>query len=266
MNYVYGWGASAVIIGALFKIMHFPGATYVLTAGMLVEAFIFFLSAFEPQLEHYEWTNVFPELSKDFKGPKTNLSNGGGSMSLDVVDDDIKKKIQEGLSKLAASIEDVKDISESAVATAAYKESVTSATEAMTMVSASSKEVSSNIQNLNSAIATSSEGFNKVGSSVEDYATFVESFNEGFKNNANTFNGNISALNAIYEMQIKNTNEYIASFNNVQKGIDNIATNLSNTVENSKLYREESEKLGRNISNLNDVYGNMLSVFNNSKI
>jgi len=43
MNYVYGWGASAVIIGALFKIMHFPGAGIILTIGMLVEAFIFFL-------------------------------------------------------------------------------------------------------------------------------------------------------------------------------------------------------------------------------
>ena len=42
MNYVYGWGASAVIIGALFKIMHFPGAGIILTIGMLVEAFIFF--------------------------------------------------------------------------------------------------------------------------------------------------------------------------------------------------------------------------------
>ena len=65
MNYVYGWGAAVVIIGALFKIMHFPGASYVLTGGMLVEAFIFFLSPFDPQIEHYEWSNVFPELNKE---------------------------------------------------------------------------------------------------------------------------------------------------------------------------------------------------------
>lgn len=56
-------GASAVIIGALFKIMHFPGAGIILTIGMLVEAFIFFLSAFEPALEHYDWSRVFPALS-----------------------------------------------------------------------------------------------------------------------------------------------------------------------------------------------------------
>lgn len=61
-GYVYGWGATAVIIGALFKIMHWPGAGVVLTIGMCVEAFIFFISAFEPPMEHYNWERVFPEL------------------------------------------------------------------------------------------------------------------------------------------------------------------------------------------------------------
>lgn len=265
MNYVYGWGASAVIIGALFKIMHFPGATYVLTAGMLVEAFIFFLSAFEPQMEHYEWSNVFPELSKDFKGDKTNFSNNGGSMSLDVVDDETKKKIKDGLSKLAASVENVKDISESAVATSAYKDSIISAAAAMTQVSKESSEASSKIAGFKAAIEMSSEELKKASTSVGNYAVFVESFQDDFKSNVNAFNTNISALNTIYEIQLKNTNEYISSFNNVQEGVNDIASNLSNTVESTKLYKEESEKLGRNISNLNNVYGNMLSVFNNPK-
>lgn len=265
MNFVYGWGASAVIIGALFKIMHFPGATYVLTAGMLVEAFIFFLSAFEPQMEHYEWSNVFPELSQDFDGEKTNFSSNGGSMSLDVVDDETKKRIQDGLSKLAASIENVKDISEAAVATTAYKDSIISAAAAMNQITKESSDVSTRMTGLNSAIDISSEEFKKVGSSVGDYAIFVESFKEDFITNSNAFAGNISALNAIYEMQIKSTNDYVSSFNNIQEGVNSIATNLSGTVESTKLYKEESEKLGRNISNLNSVYGNMLSVFNNPK-
>ncbi len=53
VGYIYGWGASAVIIGALFKIMHFPGAGYILTAGMLVEAFFFFLSGFFALFVHF---------------------------------------------------------------------------------------------------------------------------------------------------------------------------------------------------------------------
>ncbi len=63
MKYVYGWGASVVLIGALFKIQHFPGASAMLTAGLIIEALIFFFSAFEPLHEELDWTLVYPELA-----------------------------------------------------------------------------------------------------------------------------------------------------------------------------------------------------------
>jgi gliding motility-associated protein GldL len=63
MKYVYGWGASVVLLGALFKIMHFPGAGPMLVAGMGTEVLIFFLSAFEPLHEEPDWTLVYPELA-----------------------------------------------------------------------------------------------------------------------------------------------------------------------------------------------------------
>ncbi|MDA3894274.1 MAG: gliding motility protein GldL [Salinivirgaceae bacterium] len=63
MKYVYGWGASVVLIGALFKIQHFPGASFMLTAGLIIEALIFFFSAFEPLHEELDWTLVYPELA-----------------------------------------------------------------------------------------------------------------------------------------------------------------------------------------------------------
>lgn len=63
MKYVYGWGASVVLIGALFKIQHFPGASFMLTCGLIIEALIFFFSAFEPLHEELDWTLVYPELA-----------------------------------------------------------------------------------------------------------------------------------------------------------------------------------------------------------
>ncbi len=63
MTYVYGWGASVVLIGALFKIQHFPGASFMLTTGLIIEALIFFFSAFEPLHEELDWTLVYPELA-----------------------------------------------------------------------------------------------------------------------------------------------------------------------------------------------------------
>lgn len=52
-NRIYGFGAAIVLIGALFKMMHFPGAGVLLTLGLLMEAFIFILSSFEPPVEHF---------------------------------------------------------------------------------------------------------------------------------------------------------------------------------------------------------------------
>lgn len=63
MRFVYGWGASVVLVGALFKILHLPGAAIMLTVGLLVEALIFFFSAFEPLHEELDWTLVYPELA-----------------------------------------------------------------------------------------------------------------------------------------------------------------------------------------------------------
>lgn len=63
MKYVYGFGASIVLVGALFKIQHYPGASVMLVLGLLTEALIFFFSAFEPLAEELDWTLVFPQLA-----------------------------------------------------------------------------------------------------------------------------------------------------------------------------------------------------------
>ena len=63
MNFAYGMGAAVVIIGALFKLMHWPGASAMLIIGLGTEAFIFGLSAFDAGDEELDWTLVYPELA-----------------------------------------------------------------------------------------------------------------------------------------------------------------------------------------------------------
>ncbi|WP_268848964.1 gliding motility protein GldL [Flavobacterium aestivum] len=63
MNFTYGMGAAVVIIGALFKIQHYPGASQLLIVGLCTEAFIFALSAFEPVDNELDWSLVYPELA-----------------------------------------------------------------------------------------------------------------------------------------------------------------------------------------------------------
>lgn len=63
MNFAYGMGAAVVIIGALFKLMHWPGASLMLIVGLSVEALIFGLSAFDPVEKELDWSLVYPELA-----------------------------------------------------------------------------------------------------------------------------------------------------------------------------------------------------------
>jgi gliding motility-associated protein GldL len=60
-NYIYSWGASVVLIGALFKLEHLPGASVFLGVGLSIEAIIFFVSAFEPMMELPDWKVIYPQ-------------------------------------------------------------------------------------------------------------------------------------------------------------------------------------------------------------
>ena len=70
MAKMYGIGAAIVIIGAMFKINHYPGASEMLVVGLSTEAIIFFFSAFEPPHEDPDWSLVYPELAIPADGPK----------------------------------------------------------------------------------------------------------------------------------------------------------------------------------------------------
>lgn len=91
-NMAYGLGASIVIIGALCKIMHFNfgpvSGGMILSFGMIVEAIVFAISAFEPVDEDLDWTLVYPELAgrereKLYQSPEEIEMQGMLSQKLD---------------------------------------------------------------------------------------------------------------------------------------------------------------------------------------
>ena len=94
MAKLYGFGASIVIIGAMFKIMHWPGAGPMLVIGLSTEAVIFFFSAFEPPHEEVDWSLVYPE-----------LAGMHGEEAVKELEED-KGSITEQLDKLVAYIKD----------------------------------------------------------------------------------------------------------------------------------------------------------------
>lgn len=91
MGFLYGMGAAVVIVGALFKLMHWPGAGPMLVIGLLTEAAIFALSAFEPVEKDLDWSLVYPELAggeakaKDKKAENPAEAQGLLSQKLDAM-------------------------------------------------------------------------------------------------------------------------------------------------------------------------------------
>lgn len=76
LNFAYSWGAAVVILGALFKLTHLPGANLMLYIGMGTEVLVFLVSAFDRPAKTYRWESVFPNLEITGKGPHHKEEEG----------------------------------------------------------------------------------------------------------------------------------------------------------------------------------------------
>jgi len=136
MKYSYGIGASVVIMGALFKIMHWPGASLMLIIGLTVEAVIFLLSVTEPVSMEKDWSRVFPELddaTTDDVGLYDLIKSGSSDTPvLTEVENAEIDKIRKSISVLSKNIDSLndvvgvisKDLTESASDSLSYKNSM----------------------------------------------------------------------------------------------------------------------------------------------
>ena len=105
MPKLYGWGAAVVILGALFKIEHLPGASYMLMAGLGIEAIIFFFSAFEKQPSEPDWTLVYPELAnmEDPNAAKRPAQLLDDALAKAKIDNALIESLNEGLRSFGES-------------------------------------------------------------------------------------------------------------------------------------------------------------------
>jgi len=132
MNMVYGLGASVVLVGALFKILHFSigplTGGLMLTIGLLTEAIIFAFSAFESVEEDLDWSLVYPELSGG-QGTERNGANGEGlSDKLDAMLEEAQLdsakmgRLADSIQSFAGAAENIAPAANSVAATSAYSE------------------------------------------------------------------------------------------------------------------------------------------------
>jgi len=113
MPYLYGWGASLVILGALFKILHLKFANEMLMIGMGTEALIFFMSAFEKAPKQYNWERAYPGILDAEDGDSGSVMQQLDKM-LEHADVDSKtiKNLGDGMKKLSQSASGLGDVAD----------------------------------------------------------------------------------------------------------------------------------------------------------
>lgn len=258
---VYSVGASVVIIGALFKILHWPGASQVLMLGMFTEAFLFIIGVLDAPHPVYEWEQVFPQLISLEHGANPELfeevskkerptllgtngpagGNGGTSIPTGSLSDKEQASLSEGIQKLAKTAAQLNDLGEIAVAT--HK------------------------------LGTKME---EAGSAMEKFAASATSMSdqtEAYQNGLNTVNSNLNNLNAVYELQLKNvqaqadalklqadkTNAATAQVELMAEDMKKAAAAAAAAAKSSESYEAAAKQLAAQVADLNKVYGNMLN-------
>tara|TARA_R110000868_G_scaffold73505_1_gene213093 strand:- start:2529 stop:3203 length:675 start_codon:yes stop_codon:yes gene_type:complete len=205
MAKLYGWGAAVVILGAMFKILHLPGADYMLVIGLTTEAVIFFFSAFEKPSEEVDWTLVYPELAgmSDDEAEFNSSSNRQLSATQELdrmleeakIDGELIDSLGNGLRRFGDAASKLTETSEAAAATGAYNEQLSLASK------------------------------------------------------------NMESLNALYAVQLESSANHMETQNTLME-------KLNSSIQDSEKLSTEVSSLVSNMTQLNSVYGGMLSAMN----
>jgi hypothetical protein len=195
MNFIYGFGAAIVIVGALFKILHLPGANEMLSVGLLTEAGIFAISAFEPVHSEPDWTLVYPELAGGEPTQRKSSNSNGNSVSQQLdsmlsqakIGPELIESLGTGLTSLSTNVKEMANLSNAVVATNEYAESATKAAHNMNSIAESSTVVSDSLGSFSSSL-----------SGVLTNITSTEQATAQFKDEINSLNKNLANLNSIY--------------------------------------------------------------------
>jgi gliding motility-associated protein GldL len=236
VNVIVCVGAAIVIFGAWQKITHQALADFFLTAGLITEAVIFVVYAFlpPPGSEMHAIAEALPKLA------------GGSNSSVDKMDKMLKDaditpanlaKLGEGFKKLGSSVDNIADVSDVIKNTSDY--------------SAKTKEAANALEQVKTAYqgaATTLSHFNNAADSTKQFHEQVQVLTK-----------NLGSLNAIYELELQDTNNHLKAMNSFYGNLVQASQTMQGSVDDAKKAHEQIARLAGNLSNLNTIYGNMLS-------
>ncbi len=248
MPKVYGLGAAVVIVGALFKIQHWDYANEMLIIGLLTEAAIFALSAFQPQAHEPDWARVYPQLADDFAGEglvTAHATNNGPSITgklddmlrnADITPETINN-LGFGLNRLSDTTAQLADLSQATAATDDYNVRVRAAAD--------------QLGEINKAYAATADALSQMAGTTVDA--------KEYHGQVQNMTRNLGALNAVYEMELQDANNHLKAMNKFYGNLSMAMENLTDASKDTAQFKDEVSRLTQNLHNLNTVYGNMLT-------
>jgi len=258
INVAISWGASIVIIGVLFKILNLGGvmANYMIGIGLGVEAILFFLMGFNPPAPEPNWERVYPELADDYKGelPQRSQQNVAQSPSATAaldkmfadanVDQATINNLGVGLRAFSEKVAAINNISDVSLAANDFTEKL--------------RIASSKFENLSSAFEKASANLVALSNTNTDAKSYHEQVQQ--------LTQNLGSLNNMYERELRDSAAHLQSMNKFYEHLSFTMQNFNESLDDSKVFKDEVSKLAKNLASLNAIYGNMLTAMNQPRV
>lgn len=275
VNIVYSLGASVVIIGALFKILHWPGASQVLMIGMFTEAFLFIIGALERPHPEFHWENVFPQLlefgtkpellEEKSRQPRPTLLGAGvadgapvagiannvtseASMKVSSLKEDDMKSLKEGIAELAKTATQLNELGKVAQTGVKLGEKLAAAELAT--------------ENYTAATATLAQSYTQVANDMQAVAAGTQAYKAGVEQ----VGQKVTSLNSIYELQLQTVNAQVEAQKQAATSAAEMvqsqqrAVALANeAIAAQTAFATSAKQLQQQVADLNGIYGNMLN-------
>jgi len=253
LNFIFAFFAAVVILGALFKIRHWPAADEMISLGLLSEVIVFLVMAFMvPPPEEPHWQryfpdiNLHPDLDPNFKPTPLTLPGSTGNPALTKMEDMLSAaditpanlgRLGENFKKLGTTVDKMSDVSNAIAATNDYSAKTREATAALGQMKDAYVNASNSAQSFNVA----AEGTKKFHEQVQ------------------VLTKNLSSLNTIYELELQDTNNHLKAMNRFYNNLVQASDAMSGSVDDAKKAHNQISTLAGNLGKLNQIYGNMLS-------
>ena len=266
VNIVYSVGASVVIVGALFKILHWPGAEQVLMLGMFTEAFLFIIGSLERPHPEFHWDNVFPQLleygtkpellEEKSKQPRPTLLGAGvagapatamgtsaaaaapaaegGVAKVPTLKDEDVKALKDGIADLAKTATQFAELGKVAQTGVKLNEKLAAA------------------ETATEAYANATAGLAQSYALISGDMATVADQTKAYKSEVEEVGKKLASLNSVYELQLQAVNAQIEA----QKGV---AAAAKEAAEAQAAFATSAKQLQKQVADLNGIYGNMLS-------